>query len=108
MIMGIHQPAGRILLASLLVMMPLVTLSAASRSPANQAGGLHLVSMAGLAFLSMASFRLRRTRLAAVFAVFAFSALMELLHNTLFPIATAPGPMWELTPPAASPACWFF
>ena len=103
MITGIHQTAGRILLTAVLVMMPLVllTLSAASRPPADQAGGLHLVSMAGLAFLAMANFRLKRTLLAAVFAVFAFSALMELLHNTLFPIATAPGPMWELTPPAA-------
>ncbi len=79
--MGIHQITSRILLIVLLVLMPLVTLRATTRPPANQASNMHLAAMAGYAFLAMASFRLTRTRLAAVLVVFTLSALMELLQH---------------------------
>ncbi len=79
--MGIYQIGSRILLTILLAMMPLVALSATTRPPVNQASSMHLVAMAGYAFLAMAGFRSARTRLAAVLVVFTFSALMELLQH---------------------------
>lgn len=71
---------ARLLLLSALAAMPFATLLPAASPPADYAGGMHLVALAGLSLLACCAFTTLRGRLLAVLLIFAYSALLEYLQ----------------------------
>jgi hypothetical protein len=77
------RTTGRIVLASMLVMMPFAHLFPGTSPPSEAASYLHMASMAVFAFFACAAFKSVRARIGGVAAVFAFGVLMELLQHFL-------------------------